>query len=142
MEEQYITFETAKLAKEKGFNIRQSAYYDEHANLCEVYSCYCNDRDVNECSCGAWESYDEGEKAIQTPTQALLQKWLREVHKVDVQLLRNKPGYDEYRVEIYKTNESSNYQFISVKENGGYVLWRSKYEEALEIGLLEGLKLI
>ena len=147
MEEQYITFEVAKLAKEKGFDIRQAAYYDEHANLSEVYSCYCNDRDVNECSCGAWESYDEGEKAIQATTQALLQKWLREVHQiyVDVDIDQTTAPKFCYMIIRFIGNPTDlaaeEWDWQNYPNGVDWGLHRT-WEDALEEGLFEALKLI
>ena len=80
--------------------------------------------------------FDEGERYYVT-TQSLLQKWLREEHKIDIQILRNKPGYNEYKVEIYKTDEySDHYLYFFIKEGG------CTYESALESALKESLKLI
>jgi predicted patatin/cPLA2 family phospholipase len=75
------------------------------------------------------------------PTQSLLQKWLREVHRIDVQVLRNKPGYDEYKVEIYKTDNTNSYIHFWIKEED-YIKWFESYEDALEEGLFEALNLV
>jgi hypothetical protein len=65
MKEQLITFETAKLAKEKEFNKSFTVWSKE------VYI----DRKIsNRCS------YAILDDVILSPTQALLQKWLREIH--------------------------------------------------------------
>jgi len=71
-----------------------------------------------------------------------LQKWLRDIHKIDIQILRNKPGYDEYKVEIYQTTNSDTYFFGLIKEDDEYIKWFKVYETALEVGLFESLKLI
>jgi predicted patatin/cPLA2 family phospholipase len=70
-----------------------------------------------------------------------LQKWLREVHRIDVQVLRNKPGYDEYKVEIYKTDNTNSYIHFWIKEED-YIKWFESYEDALEEGLFEALNLV
>jgi hypothetical protein len=57
MQEELITLETAKLAKEKGFD------------------------------------YFNGIYKTQRSTQSLLQKWLREIHKIDINLRVNQFGY-------------------------------------------------
>jgi len=77
------------------------------------------------------------------PTQSLLQKWLRDLHGVDIHITRNKPSYREYRVEIYKIDNTPNYihfQINTEKSNG--CKWFDDYEKALEEGLLRALKLI
>ena len=113
MKEQLISFETAKLAKEKGVKLDINGLY--------------------------WEdgSYDSGENALvyeefqdvmSAPTQSLLQKWLREVHNIDVNVLPYNKTKKEYEV----------YVDLAVTTWSGY----KTYEEALEVGLQEALKLI
>ena len=121
--ESLISFETAKLAKEKGFNeICISTY-----NLTE----YVPKRKV-----GIKNS--EFVKAIHTensctaPTQGFLQKWLREVHKIDIVIGSNVLGY---HVLLYNRNTGKTINVSPVNLT-------QFYEEALEIGLLTALKLI
>lgn len=114
MKEQLIAFKTAKLAKEKGF----------------VFS-------TNKIKIGS----NIYKKINITPTQSLLQKWLREVHNI--------------HIFIDKTRVGGNYQFIiheKLKSNNVYEFsWNvlkysnsdfNTYEEALEVGLQEALNLI
>jgi len=63
MKEELVTFDTAKLAKEKGFDISQTKGYYSHGDSKLVLS----------------ENYNE-QKYL--PTQSLIQKWLREVHNL------------------------------------------------------------
>jgi len=98
MQEQLITFETAKLASEKGYS---------PILLGEVFR-----------------------KSL--PTQSLLQKWLREVHNIHIDI----PYMDEVLIFGYKiTTIANNTEVVEIYK---YNL----YEEALEIGLQEALKLI
>jgi len=134
MEEQLISFETAKLAKEKGFRLGigwfgfdNQFYVSEGVQtgmLCE------NHRGNNPVAC----------------TQSLLQKWLRDVHKIYVASYHDlNPKHDGI---IYYTNwgfindpNSKNYKYSPL---GGYdesANWET-YEEALEFGLQEALRLI
>ena len=90
MKEQIIAFETAILAKEKGFNTTLD----------------------------------------QTPTQSLLQKWIRETHSLDIIVNSNLIGYGYIiynRIPLANIVNSNVYQ---------------TYEEALEKGLFESLKAI
>ena len=105
MKEQLISFETAKLAKEKGFNIK----------------IYKNTIDYE----------------LNPPTQSLLQKWLREVHKIHIEI---EIAADEELVNIIPFI----YQISIYKQKEGYFPrdFYNTYEEALEEGLLEALKLI
>ena len=129
MKEQLINFETAKLAKEKGVKLDINGLY--------------------------WEdgSYDSGENALvyeefqdvmSAPTQSLLQKWLRDVHKISVCVdfrhsETNKiEGINSvyYDVNIYTLSQGDAFKTIKLSQIN------DSYEEALEIGLQEALKLI
>jgi len=151
MEEQLISFKTAKLAKEKGFNWKTENYiYDEfikHTILKDKPTDYSN--------------YKKGEKyeCIGLPTQSLLQRWLREVHNiiVDVSLdflnpytkesIKYSPTFYTYsnnkkRFWLYTDYINSDECTKEMQEEmpifQNYFTW----EEALEIGLQEALKLI
>lgn len=137
MTEQLISFETAKLAKEKGFNEYSKYIYCNHG-LCyfDEETLYIYDKDLNyinviyDCN----EKYDI-EWIIQAPTQSLLQKWLREVHNIDFVIgtgIYPRISNKWLTVILSPTDEMP----IQLK---GY---KNTYEEALEQGLLEALKLI
>jgi hypothetical protein len=138
MTEDLIGFETAKLAKEKGFN----------------WNCnnYTSKRDGNYFSSTnvliGYKNWNEIHETWSIPTQALLQKWLREVHDIFVSInttsefrwLSDDEGDQEYlpvhQFRVIKNKDNYKYDVID---------WSSKYdiyEEALEIGLQEALKLI
>jgi len=115
MEDQLITFETAKLAKEKGFNERTSKafYYD-----------------------GIVTSYNSqyADILIPWPIQSLLQKWLREVKDIHIVVYVFKPeDKNKYCCDIvsdiFEENLEDNQNFDS-------------YEEALEQALYQALELI
>ena len=103
MEESLIKFETAKLAKEKGFDVfrhmTNNGVYDKKGVVGYVHV------------------YDS-RYHILAPTQSLLQKWLRERHKIDIFIGHGYINNMQYDTK-YKT-----------------------YEQALEAGLIEALKLI
>lgn len=111
MKEQLITFEIAKLAKEKGFDI-------------ECVNRYKNNGILNDYTFG--ETYS-------APTQSLLQKWLREEREIHVE------------VDAFSNSEEYYYYFgILTRKNGDWIRdgkYRT-YEDALEQGLKEALKLI
>ena len=126
MEEQYITFETAKLAKEKKFIHPTLANYE-----CE------EDGTVKELN---WKFKTLGDflDNLHTPvcTQNLLQKWLREVHNIHIVITLE---FSESLKELWY------YGLLSIKGNEinelgdeGY----TTYELALEAALQEALKLI
>ena len=126
MEEQYITFETAKLAKEKKFIHPTLANYE-----CE------EDGTVKELN---WKFKNLGDflDNLHTPvcTQSLLQKWLREIHNIHIVITLE---FSESLKELWY------YGLLSIKGNEinelgdeGY----TTYELALEAALQEALKLI
>ena len=117
MEETLITFETAKLAKEKGFEDIISGYYNHEGILQKQF--------------GLIQAF------CKAPTQSLLQKWLREVHNMHFEI---KPIFEvtsirPYHITIFKNLSGKDfiYKIVGTRET---------YEEALEVGLQEGLKLI
>ena len=130
MKEQLITFETAKLAKEKGFDITFNNWGE--------YSFYKPDRlkakGNKEFYLLKYEEY-EGE-LYPLVTQSLLQKWLREIHWIEVFPFsegRRKQNTLEYLCEIVDDRINNS---VMIDE-------RFKiYEEVLEKGLQEALKLI
>ena len=125
MTEQLISFETAKLAKEKGFNIPTLYGCNEKGELQEYFT---------------YESYSPGEPEVritdfikeweyQLPTQSFLQKWLREKHNIHLIAYKNIniDGYDWCYITTDGITNINSYK---------------TYEEALEAGLQEALKLI
>lgn len=154
MQEQIVGFEVAKLAKDKGFKERclnfyfedgelrenilntTNGYYGEevtfeYEDLIENWNDgYLTKKDGNRCfGCSKSKGYLETYSA---PTQALLQKWLREKHNVHIAI---KTGYDgTFIITIYNMNKPQ-------KANQNFYEY-SAYEEALEAGLLKALKLI
>ena len=110
MKEQLISFETAKLAKEKGFKKLCDFSYDEDGIL------------TGNCE----QSYN-----YVAPTQSLLQKWLREKHDIHITITSISQESWQYHIQKPKDKLGDNYE--EDFEN---------YEEALEVGLQEALKLI
>jgi len=105
MKEQLITFETAKLAKEKGFPIKLPNH-EGHIL--------------------------EGNK----PTQSLLQKWLREKHNINVFICYSNQDQPNYSCFIITKNEENHFMDITPG------IQEDIYEETLEQGLQESLKII
>ena len=141
MEEQLITFETAKLAKEKGFSINTTEYWEYQASGPERY------KFITEDSPGATWVNDDLKNRICISTQSLLQKWLREKHNIHIRI-NDVDGSEGVVFHCMVLNYNSNpmeYKIIPYKEDlniVGLVLPKifKTYEEALEVGLEEGLK--
>ena len=155
MQEQIISFETAKLAKEKGFQeLVSNCYYNEklfgsYAMMSEDDSAFIDVMDGNELEN---HNHIDFENRFSAPTQSLLQKWLREKHNIHIEInfmSRTVPFHYGYFIilrgighELNLDNDSQgNYRPILSKTHGGYEIFNS-YEKALEIGLQETLKLI
>ena len=129
MEDTLISFETAKLAKKKGFDIPQNKMYSFGSEMfSSILEIKFHDGNKHECSIEPYNWNGKigvtSTKYYSAPTQSLLQKWLREKHNIDV------------------------YCIPCETQLGNMTLWKSDdtfvgtYEEALEVGLIEGLKLI
>lgn len=160
MKEIRINFETAKLAQEKGFNWPCNVVFDLKNNNIEVdfYEQACLEF-IEDCETGyrdkALNYFREDYKRtddntdfgyyITRPTQSLLQKWLREINNIYVESYHDLTA-DGKSIQFY-----TNWGFIQQKDIDGnqnvngwydeYNDWKT-YEEALEFGLQEGLKLI
>lgn len=67
--EDYVSFEIAKLLKEKGFNERSAASYDSKGQLQEGRA-YWNKTPI-------WYA---------APTHQMVMKWLREVHNINIEV--------------------------------------------------------
>lgn len=154
MEEQLILFETAKLAKEKGLILNNDYYYSLyglkkhsykksdyylHKDLDDIvlYKGNCNSHIIYPCP--LYEPY------YFAPSQSLLQRWLREVHNIHVNCIPNfKTTWSQYHLGIVFKNNENKVDMIIIKEDTSTVINKlfNTYEEALEVGLQEGLKLI
>lgn len=134
MEEEKVSFETAKLAKEKGFDLNVYNWFDANKNP------FIEEEPIE------WESsviknFNRGDKnQISRPTQSLLQRWLREVHKIRV-YVENKTAGD-FGFIIYTLNSPELCAGQPWVRNSYFTLHFKTYEEALEVGLQESLKLV
>lgn len=128
MEDTIIQFEIAKLAKEKGFNYKVRQHYRDGNNYNQELIFGGSLYDMNSLE----EQKLWNTNLYSAPTQSLLQRWLREVHNIDITVALVGNGYGFY---IHKnrnyTNNGENYGV------SGYT-----YELTLEAALKEALKLI
>jgi len=90
------------------------------------------------------------EGACPAPIQSLLQLWLRETHNIHIWIEPQRGNIQSYMLNIYNSNNDeeyfmADYGFLEgseqYKDSGDY-MWYDTYEDALEQGLLEALKLI
>lgn len=117
MQEELITFETAKLAKVKGLDIYTDGY-DADGNIIPFRQIASRIEDVK----------------YPAVNQALLQKWLREVHDIHVWLL---PAEIDKTYRAYVAT-GIKLDLVSSENTPSFF----KYEDALEEGLSIALKLI
>jgi hypothetical protein len=106
MEEQLVSLDTAKLAKEKGFGNYSDSYL--------------------------------------APTQSFLQKWLREKHVLNIEIMfggRSWGKFDYYHGHVHRGGDGIHAR-VNYKEGDFYPEANLTYEECLEKLLLEALKLI
>lgn len=130
---------TAKLAKEKGFDIMCNDFINTYNEEDELMGFVGDNFE---------EKLESAKEIIQyyLPTQSFLQKWLRETHNIEVLVSRIPPeavlasktsGKSILKnYNCYVWNYNSNPRIL----NSG--TFQDVYEEALEIGLQEALKLI
>lgn len=115
MTEELVTLETAKMLIKKGFN--------ECRNVVDI-SNMSND--------------DLPKRCFSQPTQSIVQKWLREVKNLHIEIYRNACGYGYI---IVKANNGTWREDDDAKGPNDGGNWDT-YEEALEAGIQEVLKLI
>lgn len=122
--EDYVSFEVAKLLKEKGFNERICHYYDEDGFLhCDTGLYFCNSLELS--------------NDISAPTLQMARKWLREVYGYVIVV---EPGLSggkyvwTYKVILCRTRTI----LLQHEDNVG----SSTYEEAVEVALKHCLNLI
>ena len=121
MEDTLIKFETAKLAKEKLFPQSRKAKGK-----------FRDDGSIENLGIGG-AMLDTCKEWYERPTQSLLAKWLREEYNIIV--LVDYEGIDGYYYKFYSYKEGNkNYDASDKNYN--------TYEEALEAGIQEALKLI
>ena len=137
LKERLISFETAILAKEKGFKNACDGFVNkdnEYIFMPDLL--YPNN---SEFSYNPEEDPEviEWEEMMKTlalaPTQSLLQKWLREVHEISI------------KIDDYYTNSRVRFDYnvceLGSQEDNPVGIFET-YEEALDAGLYQALKLI
>ena len=116
--EDYVSFETAKLLKEKGFDQNCATYYlDGHV----------------------WRHYHgevipKGKQIYAAPSQAIAMKWLREVHGLHISL---EPCYDYDSMHViflaFVQNVADVHEFMDGRKNvASYPNAEKCYELALK----------
>lgn len=125
--EELISLETSKLAKEKGFKLNycKELFYPDPIKDGEYIS--------NECT-HDWE-FIEDKDWYSRSTQSILQKWLRDVHGIDITIYRSFSMKKSYHYCIVVDCDYDN-------EIQQECVPNRSYERCLEDALLEGLHII
>lgn len=129
IEEAYVSFEVAKLLKEKGFDEYGTYFYTLKDEGCEGYK---SNRTLGEFAHNSDPNLKD--RAVSCPTQQMAMKWLREVHNIMVSPYALSLGY-YFEIFDLTTKDITGckplYKVgIPSKED---VL--STYEEAIEAGI-------
>lgn len=123
IEESYVSFDTAKLLKEAGFDVPCISQYMQNGFKW-------NGGSLNKVN------FNEYETVFSCPTQALAARWLREVLGIhvyaDMAYSKSMEGKWVYLIRFTDKTENP-YKCVG---------WFNSYEEALEEGLREAIKLI
>lgn len=146
MTEELITLETAKLLKEKGFNKSTLFAYKNNGNLYQDFNrirLSYNSLPVPElcenfCACESDNPcYKCGTAVYLTsaPNQSFAQKWLRETKKLHVEV-----SYMHGDYWIYDILTIPEHDLVGLSDRP--LVHYKSYEEALEAGIQEALKLI
>lgn len=139
MEDQKVILSTAKLAKKVGFEIGVRGIYTEYLKTQKSdnpsfqmtkgevefdNSAYIINNSLGDLSNKSYTSYA-------APTQSLLQKWLRDVKKLHIQVEHcNKPLMDKWIFELSRIPTGMIYMWDKDKSTQ-----YDTYEDALEAGL-------
>jgi hypothetical protein len=143
MTEQLISYDLAKLAKEKGFNGDCFYHYDPDDKLLYENS------SILYISCeGGLNTEDHilsnpYKDIICAPTQSLLAKWLRDIHGWHILVIPVVTMAWTYKIiKVWKKDFDPELEIETPPYKGVNAYDYSSYEEALEEGLKEGLKLV
>lgn len=156
MEDTLIEYNTAVLAKEKGFNEPTINHWERGIDNAgwglfnspgfilkndQLTSTYINE--ANDEICGEFSA----------PTQSLLAKWLREEHNIEVGVMRYTYSGGIYQGRKYmwyvdqydpkynhEIEDDDNYWILNERQSQGYEF--NIFEQAYEKGLQEALKLV
>ena len=121
IEESYVSFETARMLKEAGFDVSCTSQYTDNGfgwdNLSRV-------------------NYNSCESLFSRPTQALAARWLREVHHYAVCVWYSA----EHEKWFHAHGDLDNMMFDEEYSISDFIY--DSYEQALEAGLQFALGLI
>ncbi|MDC1864210.1 hypothetical protein [Bacteroides uniformis] len=125
MTEELVTLETAKLLKEKGFKEDVFTFYEAE----------CVEGDLELFEGYEAENFNVRTDCFSAPSQSIAQKWLRETKNLHIEI-----SYMYENYWIYDILTIPNHDLVGLSDRP--LEHYKSYEEALEAGILEALKLI
>ena len=128
--EDYVSYETSKLLKEKGFDEATYPYYLPNASF------YLSPMTVDNKNL-----YAQG--CVSAPTLQMAMKWLREVHHYYIQVMLDGwacGGHTGYYVVIQKTDSDFEMMLQDVRERVFYDTYEEAVEDAVKYLLEEFVK--
>ena len=136
IEESYVSFNTAKLLKEAGFDVPcRGVYVTDRTGYYEFRE-YDNKQTTNDL---CWDTEDGYQYEYLAPTQALAARWLREKHRIVVDVAFIPPSVNG-DVWQYFIGEMDDMVWEGDFESSDRKY--STYEEAFGAGLQEAIKLM
>ena len=118
--EQFVSFDTARMLKEAGFDVPCTSQYTDGKCIWNVGYPY---------------NFNQDEFGYSRPTQALAARWLREVYNVAIYSLYD----DDMEQWFYVVDAFTKNPVINGFQSGSEY---DDYESAFEDGLREAIKLI
>lgn len=121
-DEEFVTYPQAEALKKCGFDWKCSQYYDYYGDLWNL------DKPMGQ---------SKGNSFSLAPTQALAQKWLRDVHNIHIQVSYTQNAHWKWKTEIASIpiNPESGYKLKVIDVFHGY-------EAALSAGIDAALERI
>ena len=142
-EEQLVSFETAKLAKEEGFqwqcnHIYPEFDYNDGATKLNYFQGDGNGYTTNK-AIQKESDYLDDDTCCTAPTQSFLQKWLRDVHNIYIVVTHTFSFCDDDLKKAKNMKPSFTYNGEMGNRNNKYY---NTYEECLEVALFTEMKRI
>ena len=129
IEEQFVSFDTARMLKEAGFDVPcRGVYVTERTGYYEFRE-YDNKQTTNDL---CWNAADGFQYEYLAPTQALAARWLCEEDHIFIMLAPVIQGW------MYDLFDLKKHQYILCNEDA----MTESYEAAFETALQEAIKLI
>ena len=123
--EEYVSFETAKLLKEKGFDESTSMVYMSYGDLCKLNR-YDSIRNSN------YNDITKNYFECTAPTHQMTMKWLREKYNIYISIQPDFPSDKDYKMCWCWSASILHENCISLKEYQCYI---ETYEQAVEAGI-------